>query len=219
MHIIGGLIRLYFTLLAGGLSLVVIAAFYALTCIGLMQMFRKAGVEGWRAWVPFYRNYVLCEITMGCGWYFLFGFIVPLAPFVNALYAVEVTLSYGESVPVGILYFFFPFIMKYIIGFGDSSYVGPMNLNDQMAAAFGGRKKASAKTAKDEAQQGSASAPEEAEYADGQKADTAAGTAETGSCDAEHAENENAAEEAASAAESNGAAETEITAENEAAEE
>ena len=35
---------------------------YAITAIFLMLIFKKAGVPGWAAWVPFYNNWKLLEI-------------------------------------------------------------------------------------------------------------------------------------------------------------
>lgn len=110
-------------------------------CIGRMRMFQKAGVAGWKAWIPFYRDYVLCEITMGKGWYFLFGLIPLLYPVMRVIYAIEVTLCYGKEVLFGVLYFFFPWLCELVIGLGGSQYLGSMDLEEQVRGLFGTPKK------------------------------------------------------------------------------
>ena len=111
---------------------------YIALCLGRMRMFQKAGENGWKAWVPFYRDYVLCRITMGAGWYFIFGWIPVLSFFMNAVYALEVTLSYGQSVLYGVLYFFFPTIAELVAGFGGAQYIGSQDLERQVRDMFSG---------------------------------------------------------------------------------
>ena len=112
--------------------------FYAFCCIGRMRMFQKAGVPGWKAWVPVYSDYVLCKITMGRGWYFLFGLIPVLVPVMRIVYAIEVTLSYGQSVLFGVLYVFLPNVAELILGFGDASYCGSQDLDRQVRTFLNG---------------------------------------------------------------------------------
>lgn len=111
---------------------------YALACIGRMRMFQKAGVQGWKAWIPFYSDYVLCAITMGRGWYFVFGWIPLLAPIMRAVYAVEVSLSYRQGVLFGVLYFFLPTVAELVAGFGSAPYVGTQDLEAQIRNLFHG---------------------------------------------------------------------------------
>ena len=121
------------------LSLIALVLFVC--CFGRMRMFQKAGVAAWKAWVPFYRDYVLCEITMGKGWYFVFGLVPFLVPVMNIVYAVEVTQSYGRKLSYGILYFFFPWLCELIIGCGSAQYLGSMDLEAQVKSILGTPKK------------------------------------------------------------------------------
>ena len=105
-------------------------------CIGRMRMFQKAGVEGWKAFIPFYRDYVLCQITMGKGWYFLLGFIPILYPVMKVLYAIEICLCFGQEMLFGVVYFFFPWLCELIIGFGRAEYLGSENLDMQIRNIF-----------------------------------------------------------------------------------
>ncbi|MDR0347193.1 MAG: DUF5684 domain-containing protein, partial [Coriobacteriales bacterium] len=42
--------------------------FYLLPCFFLMKLFAKAGVEGWRAWVPFHNTWTFLELGGYSGW-------------------------------------------------------------------------------------------------------------------------------------------------------
>ena len=111
---------------------------YIALCLGRMRMFQKAGVAGWKAWIPLYRDYVLCQITMGKGWYFVLGLIPPLYPVMRVLYAIEICLSYKMEILFGVLYFFLPWLAELIIGFGKSEYQGSQDLDQQIRNLFGG---------------------------------------------------------------------------------
>lgn len=111
---------------------------YALSCLGRMRMFQKAGVPGWKAWIPLYSDYVLCAITMGRGWYFVFGLIPLLMPIMRAVYALEVTLSYGQGVLFGVLYFFLPQVAELVAGFGGARYCGSQDLERQLRSLVNG---------------------------------------------------------------------------------
>ena len=111
---------------------------YIALCLGRMRMFQKAGVAGWKAWLPLYRDYVLCQITMGKGWYFVLGLIPPLYPVMQVLYAIEICLSYKMEILFGVLYFFLPWLAELIIGFGKSEYQGSQDLDQQIRNLFGG---------------------------------------------------------------------------------
>lgn len=118
------------------LMLVVIACL-----IGRMRMFQKAGIAGWKAFIPFYRDYVLCEMTMGKGWYFLFGFVPVLAPVMRVLYSVEVTLSFERELLFAVLYFFFPWACELYLGLSSASYMGAQDLDEQLHTLFGSAKR------------------------------------------------------------------------------
>lgn len=126
------------SIFVSGLMFSMAVLLWIFVCIGRMKMFQKAGTAGWKAWIPFYRDYVLCEITMGRGWYFLFGLIPFLIPLMKVIYAIEITLSYGQNFLFGILYFFFPWICELIAGFGQAPYLGAQDLEGQIRSLFSG---------------------------------------------------------------------------------
>ena len=53
-------------------------ALYVIVSIMLARIFRKAGVEGWKAWVPVYNTWVTLELGDQKGWWALILF-VPIA--------------------------------------------------------------------------------------------------------------------------------------------
>lgn len=63
------------------------------TVICRYKIFRKAGYEGWEAIVPFYSNYILAEITMGNGWWFL----ITLVPCAGAVMAYVMNYRLGMA--------------------------------------------------------------------------------------------------------------------------
>lgn len=115
-----------------GVILLLAVGYYALTCLGRMQLFKKAGVEGYKAWIPFYRDYELCRITMGRGWYFVFGLIPFISLLMRGVYALEVMLSYGQNLLFGVLYLFFPTVAELVAGFGGARYRGAQDLEKQI---------------------------------------------------------------------------------------
>lgn len=132
------LTQVVFSIIVSGIMVSAALVAWAVVCLGRMKMFQKAGLAGWKAWIPLYRDYVLCQITMGRGWYFLFSLIPFLMPIMRAIYAIEVTLSYGQNFLFGILYFFFPWACELIAGFGGSVYRGSQDLEGQFRAIFSG---------------------------------------------------------------------------------
>lgn len=100
---------------------------YVAMALGLMRIFKKAGVEGWIAWVPFYNNWKLLEIGGQQG----FWAILAIIPFVNIVSAVfiiiamyHVGLKLGKSGVFVLLAIFFPIIWALILGFDSSKWQG-----------------------------------------------------------------------------------------------
>lgn len=82
------------TLLAASIGillvvLVIIIAWAIFYYIGAWKMYKKAGKEGWMAIIPFYNDYVLCEIV-GLNWYW---FVLMLVPTILSIFGVEGGLS------------------------------------------------------------------------------------------------------------------------------
>jgi hypothetical protein len=66
-------------------TFIFIIIFYILISIMLARIFRKAGVEGWKAWVPVYNTWVTLEIGGQKGWWALLLFI-PIANIIATVF-------------------------------------------------------------------------------------------------------------------------------------
>ncbi len=96
-----------------------------LLIISLWKIFEKAGVEGWKALIPFYNGWVLAEIVGKPGWVGLLLY-VPYINIIAMLYLYYLLAkSFGKDVLFALGLFFLPFIFFPILAFGDAQYQGP----------------------------------------------------------------------------------------------
>ncbi len=118
---------------------------YLLVVIGKWKIFKKAGVAGWKSFIPIYNTYLFCQI---CGinttwvWISLICFFVsitiPLLSFISSvlslyfviLQAVSLSKSFGKSEAFAIGLIFLSPIFYLILGCGKSKYIGPIAMND-----------------------------------------------------------------------------------------
>lgn len=115
-----------------GVIAVIALAVILFQCVARMFLFRKAGIAGWKAWIPVYSDYTLFKLTTGCGWLFFVWILACFIPFAGAFaailgrvfLAVAVMYAYGESWIIGVLYFFASPVAELIIGLNRSTYVG-----------------------------------------------------------------------------------------------
>lgn len=100
-------------------------ALVVLEIISLYKIFTKAGIEGWKAIIPFYNMYVLAKIVWGNGNYFWLTFI----PFGGIVYQYityyKLAKCYGKSSGFGVgMILLNPFFLI-ALGFGNNLYYGP----------------------------------------------------------------------------------------------
>ena len=99
---------------------------YILYILALWPVFKKAGYPGWGAIVPIYNTYVLVKIAGHHGaWVLLY-----LIPIVNIVVSIIVAIGIGKAFGKGgafsfFLLWLFALIGYFIVGYGDSRYVGP----------------------------------------------------------------------------------------------
>lgn len=130
-----------------GVYLAFIVAYYVLYAVGAYNMFKKAGVAGWKAFVPLLNEYEVYKLAWAPGafWvYLIFSFVdagisknnegnnnffVGCIGFVafamECLLANKLAKAFGKGVlfTLGLLLLQPIFIM--ILGLGDSKYLGP----------------------------------------------------------------------------------------------
>jgi hypothetical protein len=93
---------------------------------GHWTVFRKAGLHGWAAIVPFYNWWTLCRTAGKPGWWFIW-FIIPIANIiVGIIVAINVARKFGKGGAFGFFLLFWPlpFIGYPLLGFGTAEYQG-----------------------------------------------------------------------------------------------
>lgn len=79
---------------------VILAATYVVSALLLSRIFNKAGVEGWKAWVPFYNNWTLLELGGQKGYWAVLA-IVPLVNIASAVFMYiamyNIGLKFGKD--------------------------------------------------------------------------------------------------------------------------
>lgn len=104
--------------------------------LGYWKLFKKAGIDGWKALIPFYSEYVLMADIVGKPkWWFIY-FLIPVVNFF-AFYIIifEALRCYGKNTLLNqLLIIFSGFFYLIYLGFNPSvKYVG--NINDLPAEA------------------------------------------------------------------------------------
>ncbi len=108
-----------------GTIMVVALAVAVLFIVAQWKVYVKAGQPGWAVLIPFYNLYVLLKIAGRPGWWLLL-FMIPLVNIViAALVAIDIAKCFGKGAGFGlILLFLLGGIGYFILGFGNSRYVG-----------------------------------------------------------------------------------------------
>ena len=91
-------------------------------------IYQKAGKKPWACFIPYYDDFVLCDIAMGKGW-MLFMLYIPFVRFVfRIILSLHLAWSFGKGTWFGIGMFFFPLLFKAILALSDKiTYRGPAN--------------------------------------------------------------------------------------------
>ncbi len=109
--------------------------------IGLWKIYTKMGLPGWECLIPFYGEYQLGSKVLNTdkgGWIFLgldiavpvLNWIVPKAASpvalgINIYKSIMIARCFGKSMGFAIGLAWLPFIFYPILGFGNSTYLGP----------------------------------------------------------------------------------------------
>lgn len=126
-------------------------AAYVVSSIFLGKIFKKAGVEPWKAWVPVYNTWKTLEIGGQQGFWVLLMFvpivnIVALVFYIIAVHNINLKLNYGVGMTV--LAIFLPLIWLIVTGLSKNPW------NDSLGApSLGARSVATSYPTQDTAQQ------------------------------------------------------------------
>lgn len=96
-----------------------------ITLIATWLMFKKAGLHGWAAIIPFYTNYTQFKMVYGNGWKFLLLLIPIFDIYIAIKYCFDQAKVFGKGTGFGFGLLFLAPIFIWILGFGSSKYVGP----------------------------------------------------------------------------------------------
>jgi hypothetical protein len=129
------------------------AIIYIIDVIGMFKVFEKCGLEGWKAIIPFYNDYVFAEkvwvpnyvlcLWIACivNWVIVspishsggfIGILFSLVGFILSIFFIVVrgrfcywiAKSFGYDVGFAVGLFFLPFVFYLILGFGAAEYRG-----------------------------------------------------------------------------------------------
>jgi len=109
-------------------QLVVSIGLAILILIAEWKVFTKANRPGWAVLIPIYNTYVLLKIV-GRPWYWLLLLLIPIVNiFIYITVMYNLAQSFGKGVGFTLLLIFFPYIALLILGYGKSTYEGPVAL-------------------------------------------------------------------------------------------
>lgn len=88
-------------------------------------LFKRAGVEPWKAFVPFYGGFTLHKLAFGeeAKWFWFLNLV--LQDIYGIYQRYSFVKSFGKSTSFAILAIFFPTITNCILVFFDAEYEGP----------------------------------------------------------------------------------------------
>lgn len=115
-----------------GVFLLVIIPLFIFYIVCLWKVFEKAGVEGWKAIVPFYNSWIMAELAGKPGWWGIVGLagIIPLVGWIASIaalvlyviIAIELSKKFGKDPIFSLLLIFLPVVGFAILAFGSASY-------------------------------------------------------------------------------------------------
>ncbi len=122
-----------FTFVFFMLYLAIVWAYCIPMIIGMWQMFKKAGYEGWKSLIPIYNNYIMLKIVRRPAWWL----ILYLIPFVNIIVMIIVSINlskaFGKDPVFAVGLILLPPVFYCILGFDKSVYTLKANNQDNFA--------------------------------------------------------------------------------------
>ncbi len=107
------------------LTFVILAAICVVHAYLLSRVFKKAGVEQWIAWVPFYNSWKLLELGGQQGFWAVLA-ILPIVNYVSAVFMYiamyHIGLKFGKDGAWVVLAIFLPTVWLAILAFDSSKW-------------------------------------------------------------------------------------------------
>lgn len=105
--------------------ILIFVVIYVVHAFLLSRVFKKAGVEQWIAWVPFYNTWKFLELGNQQGFWAILA-IVPLVNYVSAVFlyiaAYRIGLKFGKDGAWVVLAIFLPTVWMAILAFDSSKW-------------------------------------------------------------------------------------------------
>ena len=119
---------------------------FFVSALGYCKIFQKAGEAGWKAFIPYYNDFVCFKFAWNIKpfWivliaslliyflpgsdYLISGLLIWVCMIINLVLNIKrdirVAKSFGKSKGCGVMLFLFPFIISLILGYGKAEYIG-----------------------------------------------------------------------------------------------
>jgi amino acid transporter len=112
------------------ISLIFFLAIWVAVIVGIYKALEKAGQPGWSIFIPIYNIIIMFKVAGRNDWWAMF------IPIYNIIvmwqFSQEVAKRFGKDSSFGIGLFFLGGIFWAILGFGDATYQGATQSNDEI---------------------------------------------------------------------------------------
>lgn len=97
---------------------------FVLVAISHWKLFKKANIDGWKALIPIYSDWIRFKIAFGENHpklvlFFVLSFVPIIGTFVVLLMGYKFGLRFSNDSIIGILYCLFPMIVGFILAFSE----------------------------------------------------------------------------------------------------
>jgi hypothetical protein len=104
---------------------VILTITYVVTALLLSRIFKKAGIESWKAWVPFYNNWIMYELGDQKGYWAVVA-IIPVANIVSGIMMIiamyKIGLKLGKEGVFVLWAIFVPLVWYIWLAVDDSKW-------------------------------------------------------------------------------------------------
>ncbi|MDN5274928.1 MAG: hypothetical protein JWP06_829 [Candidatus Saccharibacteria bacterium] len=111
---------------------------YAITSFLFSRIFKKAGVESWKAWVPVYSSWILLELGGQKGYWAVLA-LIPVVNIASVIFMFiamyHIGLNFGKEGVFVLLAILLPIVWCIWLAFDNSIWKGPNPLKAQPAQA------------------------------------------------------------------------------------
>lgn len=126
---------------------------FFISALGYRKIFQKAGEAGWKAFIPYYNDFVCFKFAWNTKPFFITllaslliyflpgsdylitGLLIWLCMIIDLIFCIKLDIrvvkSFGKSKWWGVMLFVFPFIISPVLGFGKAEYIGNTTIKNE----------------------------------------------------------------------------------------